>query len=375
MLPGMLLAMFYACLAITCFAPLGVSPDRDKPLSARDEQYRRWAVAGTIAVLALGCVQGFRFASFYEQHWPGGAFGINHSSAERELTRFHAAFILLSIVMLGAVLWWRKYAEGAGLRAVLIAGMVAPVAASTSLGLTVPRQGDEGIILWMLIVPAAGLVFLSLFLTSASILLLGRIRRGRQANAAGMNLCAQCGYSLTGNVSGRCPECGTVVGERGATPAAGTAIAPKWMLAGMYGFAVAEVVMGGLRISILSMALAPWPALLLLTIRCEPAIVTAGLGLLLGVAAWALDHQRHWAAVLAGVWAGLHAVLGLANLIWWFTVNTSGFSAGLLMEVMILKLGWALAMPLLLVIWLRRPLVRAAIMTRVQQAKGPMAVR
>jgi hypothetical protein len=26
--------------------------------------------------------------------------------------------------------------------------------------------------------------------------------------------CRQCGYNLTGNVSGRCPECGTAVGRR-----------------------------------------------------------------------------------------------------------------------------------------------------------------
>lgn len=28
-------------------------------------------------------------------------------------------------------------------------------------------------------------------------------------------LCRQCGYDLTGNVSGRCPECGTAIGRAG----------------------------------------------------------------------------------------------------------------------------------------------------------------
>ena len=28
------------------------------------------------------------------------------------------------------------------------------------------------------------------------------------------NLCLHCGYDLTGNVSGLCPECGSVVGNR-----------------------------------------------------------------------------------------------------------------------------------------------------------------
>lgn len=27
----------------------------------------------------------------------------------------------------------------------------------------------------------------------------------------GINLCTKCGYNLTGNVSGRCPECGTAI--------------------------------------------------------------------------------------------------------------------------------------------------------------------
>jgi len=33
--------------------------------------------------------------------------------------------------------------------------------------------------------------------------------------------CQQCGYDLTGNVSGRCPECGTAVGDDKAADANG----------------------------------------------------------------------------------------------------------------------------------------------------------
>ena len=35
-------------------------------------------------------------------------------------------------------------------------------------------------------------------------------------------LCNRCGYDLTGNVSGACPECGTAVGQRTARPMAWT---------------------------------------------------------------------------------------------------------------------------------------------------------
>jgi len=39
------------------------------------------------------------------------------------------------------------------------------------------------------------------------------IRRRQRANA-----CVQCGYSLTGNTSGRCPECGRPVGRQQSSP-------------------------------------------------------------------------------------------------------------------------------------------------------------
>ena len=51
--------------------------------------------------------------------------------------------------------------------------------------------------LWMFLVPVTAL---------AVVLWWG----GRDTPAPGH--CQQCGYNLTGNVSGRCPECGTAVG-------------------------------------------------------------------------------------------------------------------------------------------------------------------
>jgi len=40
----------------------------------------------------------------------------------------------------------------------------------------------------------------------------GVIRRRRQNRRRAQGLCPRCGYNLTGNVSGACPECGTPVG-------------------------------------------------------------------------------------------------------------------------------------------------------------------
>lgn len=36
-------------------------------------------------------------------------------------------------------------------------------------------------------------------------------KRGEAKERARMGLCIKCGYNLTGNVSGRCPECGKEV--------------------------------------------------------------------------------------------------------------------------------------------------------------------
>ena len=54
-------------------------------------------------------------------------------------------------------------------------------------------------------------------LLSVAALLVYRDRTRRQPGH-----CRQCGYNLTGNTTGRCPECGTVVQGAGQRPAAGT---------------------------------------------------------------------------------------------------------------------------------------------------------
>lgn len=51
--------------------------------------------------------------------------------------------------------------------------------------------------------PASVLAFVGLFVSRRF------VRRER------MGLCQQCSYDLTGNVSGKCPECGTVIKGQG----------------------------------------------------------------------------------------------------------------------------------------------------------------
>jgi hypothetical protein len=55
---------------------------------------------------------------------------------------------------------------------------------------------------------------------AASLLALGEYHGWRLAGMEGA--CAKCGYNLTGNVSGRCPECGTVVPASACASSPGT---------------------------------------------------------------------------------------------------------------------------------------------------------
>lgn len=54
----------------------------------------------------------------------------------------------------------------------------------------------------------------------------GAHRRRRRRRRGRSGLCRECGYSLAGNVSGVCPECGTRTGPASAAPPAATEIPP-----------------------------------------------------------------------------------------------------------------------------------------------------
>jgi hypothetical protein len=66
---------------------------------------------------------------------------------------------------------------------------------------------------------STGIVYVALWLVLAlttvpTVFLLMRLRHTLPAGC-----CAICGYNLTGNVSGRCPECGTAIDEAARRPA------------------------------------------------------------------------------------------------------------------------------------------------------------
>jgi hypothetical protein len=77
---------------------------------------------------------------------------------------------------------------------------------TNALGFTVYNFGSEAVYERMWFVPIA-----PISITLAVLPLCWNIRRRRNIFRLANNLCLTCGYSLTGNTSGVCPECGTPV--------------------------------------------------------------------------------------------------------------------------------------------------------------------
>jgi hypothetical protein len=80
------------------------------------------------------------------------------------------------------------------------------------LVLALERAGSRA---WVVVEPWLVFVVLSVWTGFVSLLDTKRVRRGRHG------YCPHCGYNLAGNVTGRCPECGTPIDppdQRGAAP-------------------------------------------------------------------------------------------------------------------------------------------------------------
>jgi hypothetical protein len=59
---------------------------------------------------------------------------------------------------------------------------------------------------WTVAIPLWSILVVTALLPAARVA--GRLRRGRRRR---VGLCVSCGYDLTGNKSGACPECGTAI--------------------------------------------------------------------------------------------------------------------------------------------------------------------
>jgi hypothetical protein len=67
-----------------------------------------------------------------------------------------------------------------------------------------PVDGEVGMYVWLVLAFAVGL-------TVAWVTWKRTWKRGEAADRQERGLCTRCGYDLTGNESGVCPECGTAI--------------------------------------------------------------------------------------------------------------------------------------------------------------------
>lgn len=80
---------------------------------------------------------------------------------------------------------------------------------STLLGFMRPaKSAVEWLVLGLGIAATLGGIYSIIFASGVA------LRRKRAERLRSLGRCGKCGYDLTGNVCGRCPECGTPVPER-----------------------------------------------------------------------------------------------------------------------------------------------------------------
>lgn len=131
-----------------------------------------------VLILILGTVCAVKFTAFYQAHWTGPYPGSIRYGDERELSRYHTVLVLLCLALAANMGWRLAKKRMARPRSCATAGIGAAIAALTAFLLTLPRSGDEGVLLWVFLVPLlfASVVVLLLF-SIATMLIGNRSRR------------------------------------------------------------------------------------------------------------------------------------------------------------------------------------------------------
>jgi len=301
-----------------------------------------------------------------------------------QLLTLHAVLIF-AVLLAGVGLAGRSTARHRpGDRLGGLAGLLCAVASAVAVQATFPASVyDRSILpyafLSLLIgVPAA------LVLLIASLMLILRRSCREDADLPDFPLCAVCGYNLTGNMSGRCPECGHPLAESlkvrlrstSMDPSKTAAAArPKAMIWACHGFACFWLMVTlwrhfGVGASALRQllpqlefwVLASGPRYAYGLPRAVAILVDVSTAVVLIVAAWGLRRQRGWATGLCFGW--LAVVIPLA--VWDGALTGCGLVYGvspghhwdpLVLRVALTRTAIGAAFPIGLMLWLlrRRP--------------------
>jgi hypothetical protein len=154
----------------------------------------RWLLASTGALLALPVLARLAISS-----------GVPQPAC-------HAVLGVLCIVLYGGTIWiasrWRKWwVAGVGVLQLFVVPIAMNAAINGVLGRPVQADRLWDVLWYVLSMGACPLLFFALLVYGfVTLFLRVHAKRSRQAG-----FCKTCDYDLTGNTSGRCPECGTPI--------------------------------------------------------------------------------------------------------------------------------------------------------------------
>ena len=118
--------------------------------------------------------------------------------------------LLLSVIVIGAVMG-RLWVTLLGIIALFFVVFCEHLVLAWIIGKSAPSERELNILLYLLTMGAAPTVVLCLILHGVA-----RVVIKARAHQMGAFTCRTCGYDLTANVSGRCPECGAEIREKGS---------------------------------------------------------------------------------------------------------------------------------------------------------------
>jgi hypothetical protein len=259
----------------------------------------------------------------------------------------------------------------------LLGGISSGVAIWSSYPASMYGRGADACLIYAYLV---GGPLLNVLVVASFFLLLRRQPRPCADDLVQSPRCVQCGYNLTGNISGTCPECGSIAGEH--PPFAPTPTAPvegavrEWPVAvpwACYAFALFSLgvefapwfpplghALGRCRVLEIQVRIPGWLSYLP---RWAELGLTLGLAAMIAMGARGLRTRRPWAGWFYCIWVTatvlLSACEGLKVLpYFYYGVRPGTHTDALWLRVMLAKNLFRTGFPVFMGLWLLQPHVR-----------------
>ncbi len=161
---GVTCAIAFVLAALAVCAPYLPVGSRGRVCVPDDGPAAGPRVFAAVLLLLYGLSVTVRLAVFYRAHWTGSRPGSISNSDSGELARYHVVLSLLCFAVTAIMVrrLWRKRVAGTVVAG--LAGLGTAGAAVITFLRTVPRSGDEGVLLWIFVGPLllAGVAILAI---------------------------------------------------------------------------------------------------------------------------------------------------------------------------------------------------------------------